>query len=219
MKDYLKYIAWMVVAIVVLVLVLKISGWIEGSPHIDYTVTTPIDSGFAPIIKKDFKPRSTPFERPSKPPVRLPKGVKEADVKRVIVITERLKTDSGTKFFDSTAVVELKSGEIYVPKEDGKELTVEEFRYVPPILDFGLFASVGASIGRSQQRFNISPLLAASPLQICGSVQFPLLMADLQGVGAGFGIRYGDFMVGISSHWNYLDAQRQIKVSIHYSIN
>jgi hypothetical protein len=227
-KDVLKYGAWIVVVLVLLVLGLRLARMLEGEPNNEYVVGSPIDSGFVPIIKKDYRPHSTPFERRSKAPVRLPRGVKSSDVKRVIIVTENVKTDSGLPdyavqagktFSDSTTVIELKSGEIYVPKEDGKELTVEEFRYVPPILDFGLFGSVGASLGRIQTKFVVSPLVAFSPLQICGTVQLPLAMADLYGVGVGFGVRYGDFIVGAFSHWRFDDAQRQIKVSIHYCIN
>jgi len=215
-KDVLKYGAWIIVAAVVLVLGLRLARMLEGEPHNEYVVGSPIDSGFVPIIKKDYRPRSTPFERPSKPPVKLPRGVKESDVKRVIIVTENVKTDSGKTFSDSTTVIELKSGEIYVPKEDGKELTVEEFRYVPPILDLGLFGSVGASLGGILAKLTLSPLVAASPLQICGLVQFPLAMADLYGVGVGFGVRYGDFIVGAFSHWRFDNMQRQIKISIQY---
>jgi len=222
-KDILKYGSWVVIAIVALVLGLilgpRVLSYFEGYLGGDHAVFTPADSTFVPVVKREYKPRSTPFERPSKPPVRLPKGVKESDVKRVIVVTEHIKTDSSRIFFDSTTVIELKSGAIYVPKEHGKELTVEEFNYVPPVLDFGLFCSVGASVGRYNDKFTISPLMAASLLQICGVVQFPLVMADLQGVGAGFGIRQGDFMIGAFSHWRFEDMQRQIKLSIQYSIN
>ena len=81
MKDILKYGAWIVVAAVVLVLGLKLAHMLEGEPQYEYVVPLcGIDSGFVPIIKKDYRPRSTPFERRSKPPVRLPRGVKESDV-------------------------------------------------------------------------------------------------------------------------------------------
>jgi len=219
MKEYVKYIAWIIVAIVVLVLIFKISNLIEGPAHVDYTVSTPIDSGFVPIIEKDYKPRSTPFERPSKPPVKLPKGVKESDVKRAIVVVDSMETGSGRKFLDTTTVIELKSGEIFVPKKDGKELSVEEYSYKPPILAFGLFGSLGASLGQSAGKLAVSPIVGASLAQISGLVQFPLFSADFDGIGAGIGLRYGSVMVGAHSHWRFDGTQRQIKLSLQFCIN
>jgi hypothetical protein len=219
MKDYLKYGAWAVVAIVLLVVVWRISRLIEGGPQTDYTVATPIDSGFVPIIKQEFKPRSTPFERASKPPVKLPQGVKESDVKRVIIVIKDVKTGSNIAVPDTSRIIELKSGEIYVPKEEGTELTVHEITYMPPILRFGLFASVGVSLGGIPAKLTVSPLVAVSPLQICGFVQFPLVMVDLCGIGAGFGFRYGNYMAGAFSHWRFDNMQRQVKISVQYAIN
>lgn len=144
MKDVLKYLAWMAVAGVALVIVREFSRWVGTETQPEFTVSTPVDSGFAPIFQKEFRPRSTPFERASKPPAKLPKGVKESDVKRVIVVTKRLETDAERRIIDSTTVIELTTGEIFVPKVKGKEVSVEEYRYAPPILDFGLFGSVGA---------------------------------------------------------------------------
>lgn len=222
MKDYLKYITWIVLAVVALVIVFRVTGLFKGGTSEDVTITTPSDSTFLPIHKREFKPPSIPFERRTKPPVRLPKGVRERDVARAIVITKsgRGRTSSDlTALRDTTRMIELKNGAIFVEGVEGTETRVEEITYVPPILSWDFFTSAGVSIGRSEERFLFSPMLAVSPLQISGVVQLPLLIADINGVGIGAGYRYDNFVFGITSHWQFENKQQGIRLFIAYSIN
>lgn len=222
MKDYLKYITWIVLAVVALVIVSRVTGLFKDGVSEDVTVTTPSDSAFLPIHKREFKPASIPFEKRTKPPVRLPKGIKEKDVARAIIITksERGRTSSRLGAIgDTLRLIELKNGAIFVEGVKGAETKVEEITYAPPILSWGMFTSVGVSISRSEERFVFSPVFAFSPLQISGTVQFPLLTADLNGIGAGVGARYKNFLFGISEQWRFENFQRQIKLSIHYCID
>lgn len=222
MKDYLKYITWIVLAVVALIIVFRVTGLFKNEQPEEVTVTTPSDSAFLPIHKREFKPSSIPFEKRTKPPVRLPKGIKEKDVARAIIITKsgrgRTSGDLGA-IRDTIRLLELKNGSIFVEGIEGIETKVEEITYVPPILSWGLFTSSGISIGRSEEKFLFSPMLAVSPLQISGVVQFPLLIADLNGVGIGAGYRYDKFVFGITSHWQFENKQQGIRLFIAYSIN
>jgi hypothetical protein len=221
MKDILKYGSWLVVAIVALVLGLtlgpRVLSFLEGYVGGEHTVFTPADSNFVPVIKKDYRPPSTPFERPSKPPWKLPKGVSERDVKRVITVAKETPADSaGAVHRDTTQIIETFDGRIYIPKELGKATTVRETRYTPPIFAFDLFTSAGITLTRRESKFVVSPLLAIAPLQILGHVQLPLVGADFEGVVAGAGYRYDRFMLGTVVHWSGRDLSRYIKLTVHF---
>jgi hypothetical protein len=216
-KDVLKYGAWIVVAVVALVFGLRIVNLFEGDHSGEHTVFTPADSNFAQVVKKDYRPASTPFERPSKPVVKLPKGVSERDVKRLITVTKETPADSaGTVHIDTTQIIETFDGQVYVPKEEGKTTTVQETHYTPPIFAFDLFGSAGITVTRRENKVVVSPLLAIAPLQVLGHVQLPLIGADFEGVAAGAGYRYDKFMLGLVAHWSGKDLSRSVKLTVHY---
>ncbi len=217
MKDLLKYGSWLVVAIVALILGLRVAAFLDHDSSQEQTVFTPADSSFAPVVKKDYRPASTPFERPSKPVAKLPKGVSEKDVKRVITVTKDTPADSaGNVTKDTTQIIETFDGKIYIPKEDGKATTVEETRYVPPIFAFDLFTSAGITLTMRDNKVVVSPMVAIAPLQVLGHVQLPLVGADLEGIAAGIGYRYDKFMLGSVVHWSGKDLTRSVKLTIHF---
>lgn len=219
MKDYLKYIVILIVTAAVLTIFFQIKSWFEPS-HERTTLTTPIDPNFTPIEEKKYRPPSTPFERPPKPPVVLPKGVREKDVDRIITVYKKIPVARGDSLVvDTTNVVLTKTGEVFVPKQSGKEVTVQQVGYVAPIFSFGWFSSFGVAVARPGNPISFSPTIAATPLEIVGTVQLPLIMIDLQGIGAGVGVRYADFVFTPVCHLRFGDAERQLKFVILYSIN
>lgn len=220
MKEELKYIAWIVVAVSIATAVLRVTDFLAPDAGISDSVVIPADSGFVPIVQREYKPPSTPFERPQRPNVRLPRGVSEKDIRRTVIITksQRVRTSGELLASDTTRLIELKSGKVLVQAEDGVDINVQETMFVPPILGWSLFVSGGVSIGRDEERFVLSPVLGFAPLEISGVLQLPLITADLYGIAAGFGVRQSNLVIGLSSHWRFDDAKRGVKLSIHYSI-
>lgn len=206
MNSALKYIAIIVVALVTFMILSQMKHCWQSAPD-TVTLVMPSDSNFAMIVKKEYRPVSTPFEKRSKPPAKLPSGVKERDVKRVVVVVD-VYPDS----INSVSLVELKSGEVFVPKEEGR--TVEEYTYKSPILDFDLFPLVGLTFGGK-----LSPAVALSPLQVYESVQLPLIVASPDGVGMGFAGRYREYSLGLTFEWRYRDAGKQAKLVVAYNFN
>lgn len=151
----------------------------------------PKDTNCAPIVEHDFRPASIPLIEHSKPPVKLPKYVHERDVKRVLVITKRTNENDSTSHqpkTDKTSIIELKNGDLFVDKQNGEVQSVDLYNYRAPILDWELFVLGGITFSpkiSSPYLVNISPVVALCPLQICGAIQFPILAADLRGIGAG----------------------------------
>jgi hypothetical protein len=203
MKNVLKYIAIIFVAAVILILALR------GCPQTttEVTIVTPIDTNFAPITKRDYRPKSIPFiENPKKPPIRLPKDIKEKDVKRAIIVT-------GKNCMDTTTLIETKDGNIFVDKQGGKVATVEEITYKPPILAFGLTPLAGITISPTEGQL-ISPMIGLSFLTWYGCIECPTLCVDLQGVSSIAFYHIGSFNFGVGSRWNYLLDNRQIIGSV-----
>jgi hypothetical protein len=214
----MKHIAWIVVAISVLVIFFKIESCLREKKGSNEIVFTPADSSFEPIVKKEYRPPSTPFEKPQRPKIKIPAGIDEKEIEKAIIITKLPQTD-GLKNTppDTTRILILKSGEVYIEKTDSTITKVEQYHYLPPIFDFTLQPSIGLSLSLDSS-FKVSPSLALSACQLFGKVQIPILTADLNGVGVGVGIRQEDFVFGLAATWSYKDFDRQIKLSLHYSL-
>jgi hypothetical protein len=198
MQNILKYIAIIFVAAVILILALR------GCPQTttEVTVVTPPDTNFAQIVKRDYRPKSIPiFENPKKPPIRLPKDIKEKDVKRAIIVT-------GKNCMDTTTIIETKDGNIFVDKQGGKVATVEEITYKPPILAFGLTPIVGMTVSPFGKL--LSPMIGLNFITWYGQVQFPNLCIDLQGVSSFAMYRLDIFSFGAGYRWNYNTGNRQL---------
>lgn len=219
MKETIKYLAWIVVAGVLLVIASMVKDVFRGESEAPGMMVVPADSGFAPVIKKEFRPRSTPFEKhPPIPVKRYPAGVKEKDVKRVITIGKTIPI-SGIPHQDTTRIIEMKSGEIFIEKPDSGQLVVEEFEYLDPILSWGARASLGITFSRFSHKFELSPSLSLSFLQVLGRIAVPLATVDLTSIGLGVGYQWESFVFGFGLHWRFEDLRKQVKISLQYSIN
>jgi hypothetical protein len=215
-KDIVKYISIGITAISILIISLR------GCEHkttqtVQNKVVQSKDSGFVSIIKHDYRRASIPFlEHPSKPPVRLPKGMLESDVKNVLIVVKslRLNDSSAHRLIDSTAIITAKDGSIYIDTAQVK--SVEMIAYEEPILRFGSFISLGVALSL-QQGLHLTLAAAFSPLQICGVVQFPLLALDTEGVGAGVAARTHEISLGILFHQPFT-GDRQLKLSFTYNL-
>lgn len=210
MKETLKYIALAIAGIAVIVVVVRMSSCGASS---EIMITVPADSNFVPIARQSYRPRSTPFEKyPPIPVRRYPAGVKEKDVKRVIAVVKHPRNAPP----DTTTLIEMKTGEIYVPKEDSVAISVTETEYVPPILAWDLSLLVGASF--PGKNHIVSPLITLSPLTVLGIVRAPLGAADLEGIGIGGAVQYKNFSFGVGQFWMFVDAGRRVKLFVCYSI-
>jgi hypothetical protein len=173
---------------------------------------TPDDTNFAKIVERDYRPASTPFEHPLEPDVRLPQGYSEKEVKRVIIVTKSIDVSDRKPVFDKTAIIEMRSGEIFVDKQGGRVQSTEVVTYKDPIFSLGLYPQVGTTIGKG-----FSPMIGFSPLRILGRVDFPLLATDLQGVGVGVsGKIWHNFSAGLLAHWSFT-IERQVKFLASYT--
>lgn len=209
MKDVLKYAA--IVTVCATLVIIFISRFC-GSAQTEHTVMVPLDSNFVPVVQETYRPPSTPFENPQSPVGRIPQGTNEKDVSRVIRVVKR----GINTLADTTTILEMKTGEIFVPKQDSVQISVVETRYTPPILRWEIFASIGASFPAGPNI--ISPAIALSPLLIMGLVQFPLALVDLEAIGVGAGIQFRDFVFGVGSMWTFKDQRRQTRLFVAYSI-
>jgi hypothetical protein len=185
----------------------------------DVIIRVPADSNFVPVKERNYRPRSTPFERPSNIPVTLPKGVTEANVARIVTVVKRIPIDSAHFLQDTTSIIITKGDQVFVPKQSGVETGVQDIKFIDPIFRWGLFTSIGASFTKfGVPTLEVSPSIAISPLEILGKVQLPLLAADLSGIGIGIAYRHKDFIFVLADHERFVDAGRSIRIMIHYSI-
>jgi len=159
------------------------------------------DSGYVPVIVENYRPPSTPFERPGKKPIQLPEGIKEDKVQRVITVSNKGSVIN---------IIELKSGELRIPDAEDS-LQVEITNFLEPFIRFGLFAEAGVSLGSKK----VSPSVSVSLIKIDGRYSLPVFVADLTSIGAGIGMNiYNDISITPLLMWNYSDTQRSIKLNV-----
>jgi len=221
-KDSLKYIAYIILASAVIIVVLRFRACVNPATT-EVFVSTPVDTSFSPVVKRDYRPKSTPFERPLKPAVKLPKNIRESDVKRVLIVVKSGRDiQSNVPAEDTTTVITTKDGNVHVAKQNGRVRSVELITYQPTILDFRLSVLLGVTLGKDVA----SPVVAIYPLQICGAIQIPILAADLHGFGAGVSYRWNNFSAGILLHYSApwahpllaeFTADRQLKLMLAYN--
>lgn len=205
MKEYLKYASYLFISITIAYIcaTLRSCGDVEQTSAV---VVTPADTAFSPVVWRNYRPASTPFEKPIKPPVKLPRNVREKDVKSVLIVVKQRTT---TK--DTTAIITTKDGLVHIDKQQGMVHSVELITYMSPILDFGFYILAGLSLSN-----NLSPVVAICPLQICGAIQIPILAADLYGIAAGGAYRWKNISLGIVEHFPFT-AGRSTKIIIAYN--
>ncbi len=213
MKDVLKYISIIAGCATILSFVMQLKSC--GDSNIPLTtVIVPHDRSFVPVTKSEYRPRSTPFEKKVTQSQRLPKDAPEANVARTIAIVKRIPIDSSGKFVtDTTRIVQSKSGDTFVEKQEGIETEVAVTEFLPPILQWNLFLSAGVNYSGT-----FSPSVAVSPLKIYDKIQFPVLSLDPASVGVGAGWCYKDFVFGISINKRFETAQNSLKLFAHYTL-
>lgn len=232
MKSLLTRIAVIAVCAVVVIVMLPRSCSYNGTDDSRVTQTfTPDDSAFAPVVTKQYRPPSTPFEK-QKSPVKLPSDLRESDVKeaiRIIGASEGSHPERGstaTESKDTTVVILSHAGHIYA-NGGTRSLTVERIEYLPPLLDFGLFRQVGVTVSGLRQLLGgdftpdlVSPAFAVSFIQIDGRFQLPTLLLDLDGVGIGGGYRISGFTAGAVYHHPFVGADQDspaLKIFVTYN--
>ena len=177
-------------------------------------IEQPKDTNFAAIVEHNYRPASIPFlEHPMKPPLRLPQGVDQRDVKRILVVAKTVRNYDSTTHRDNTAVVELKDGTLYVDKRNGEVYSADVYVYQSPVLEFGLFVSIGITASIEK----LSPAVSISPIQIYGIIQFPVVIADFYGLGAGAAYRWSNINIGLLLHSSFKTAS-QVKLVLTYDL-
>jgi hypothetical protein len=226
MKSTLKYIAFSLICIVGIVGLVRLGSCGDSTDEV--SVRIPADSSFSAVTERKYRPRSTPFEHPLKPAARLPKGLAEANVARIVRVIKRSAPSEGRDssrvapsegLRDTTTLIITKDDQVFVSKQQGVETTVEDTKFVAPIIHVGVFASIGISLAKfGIPHLEVSPSVAVAPLEILGKIQLPLLAADLDGVAVGLGYRYKGFVFAVAGHQRFEDAGRSVRIMIHYSL-
>jgi hypothetical protein len=222
--KWLKLAAAVVLLIVAIVAVSRFNSCMNNWRGIGKTSTdTPKDSSFMPIEHRHYQPPSLPgltnlVGIPPTAPAKLPKGVSEKDVKRVLTLNVR-------ELSKPINVIEMKDDRVFVEKDSGL-VSVGVTDYVPPIVQFGFYPGVGISIGKvgtSAPTFpmRFSPLATVAVADWWGLVRVPCIAADLDGIGISASAKiYYDFYIGVAMLWKYEDtSQRVLKATIAYNFN
>jgi hypothetical protein len=208
----LKYIALILAASIIALIIYRIERAVSHNDGAT-TINVPADSNFTPVENKSYRPPSLPFS-PRKLPVKLPRGLKERDVKRVITIDVSGVPKHPPKEIN---VIETTSGAVFVQRDSSIE-SVSVTNVEPPILVFGLTFGVGATLGESRSggRPELSPAGIFAPVQWDGWLHAPILVADLDGVGPGAEARlYHNIFAGAARLWRY-DEGIQLKLLLSY---
>jgi hypothetical protein len=210
MSSSLKYIAIILVAVVVLVFFFNIKSCGSANNAVQST-NVPIDSNFAPVTHQTYQPPSIPFLSKEKLPVKLPQGVKEKDVKKIIKLTVR-DIPSGGKEIN---IIESKTGEIFVQR-DSSIVSIGVIDVRPPLIAFDFRFGAGLSLGKCGKGLRYSPAVLFAPIEWDGWLQLPVVAADLDGIGPGAQIKiYHNIYLGAAQLWRY-DVGQQSKIILSY---
>lgn len=212
MKHILKYTAIILVAVVVLVILLKLKNCGGGKTQ-RTTVSVPADTNFAAVVKETYQPPSLPLSKKSSR-VKLPAGVKEKDVKKVVTIEVRDVPRDPPKKIE---IIETNEGETFVHK-DPSIVSVRVTEFQPPIVRLQLKSAAGVSVGKSGRGLRFSPAGIFAPVEWVGWIHAPILFTDLDGLGVGLQVRlYHNICVGTVRIWRY-DHGNQAKLFLVYII-
>jgi hypothetical protein len=207
MTNYLKYASYIVVAVTIAYVcaTLKDCGTVGTTSD---RVVVPADSAFLPIVERDYRPNPLPFSHTSKPVLKLPKGTRESDVARTIAIVNHTKANT-------TLIVETKSGDVFIPKTEDT-LSVFITNYFPAVVSSGLYTGIGLSLDLSAR---FSPSASLAFLKWYGTIDAPVLIADLHGIGAGIGFKfYHDIYVTPAMIWQYESLNKSITLNVSYQL-
>lgn len=216
MSKWLKIGAGIIVLIVLLAIISRVSSCVSAHRDGVSKIVTPQDSTFAPLEHRSYTPPSVqiPFltkKKSGHPPASLPVGVSEKDVKRVISLKYKDRTEP-------VNIIEMKSGMIFVKKDSLLE-EVTDWTYRPPIVEFGLFPGGGLSFAWQDSKLRLSPTMGFSLMDVCGTVRLPFISVDIDGLGAGIQAKlYHEIYIGPSIVWSFDDlSHKQIRISLNYN--
>jgi hypothetical protein len=210
MKEVLKYIAIIIVCATAIYGIAQIKGC--GSNNVGPgSIVLPADTNFTPIEYKFYQPSSLPFSK-KKSPVKLPAGMREKDVKRVVSVTVNDIPKSPPKKID---IIETKAGETFVYKDSSIQ-SVNILTFEPPVVGWDLRFGAGISMGLMNERIKFSPSAIIAPVEWMGWLRVPAVIADIDGFGAGGLVQvYYDIYCGPGLLWRY-DQGTQLKIVISY---
>jgi hypothetical protein len=181
------------------------------------TVVTPKDTNYAPVTHKDFQPSSLPFLKKKSSGVKLPAGISEKDVEKIISVAVKDVPKDSCKRID---IIQTKDGEVFVHKDSSVESVIVT-RFIPPLMDWDLRLGYGltAALAPSSSKLTASPALIVAPLCWSGWLDAPMFLADLDGIGLGAQARlYHDIFVGAAGVWRY-DTRAQAKITLSYTLH
>ncbi len=211
-ERVLKYVAVIIAAVAIIVFIVKIRSCSSTgvTPRSTYV---PRDSNFVPVTRQDYQPPSLPFSK-RKLNIKLPAGVKEKDVSKIITLGVGNIAHDSTRSFD---IIVTKNGEIFLQRDSSVQ-SLSVTTVTPAVLDFGIRFGFGISAAGFKYPVFIRPSLALAPLEWSGWLQAPTIVADLDGIGVGAQARiYHDVYVGAERLWLY-DGESRIKVTLHYML-
>lgn len=217
MKSVIDDIALILLAAGMIVAALVVKDCIRTEDHEAVTIAVPSDSSFAPVVHRGYRPPSTPFERPSKVPVRLPKNVQEKEIARIVIVAKMLADSLGRRRMDTTALIETKRGDLFVDKQEGRVSSVEVIDYLPPILAFDLVGHLGLSLGLGRE-LTPSPLVGLSFISLYDHIQLPVVFGDVKGLGLEVCARVKEFSFGAGVRWSFNGLNKDLVVTIDFNI-
>jgi hypothetical protein len=211
MKDVMKYAAVMIVCGTLIWLVSRVGCC--GDNESTASVYTPADTNFTPVVERSYRPPSLPLSKRTSG-TKLPRGLKEKDVRRVVTLTIQDVEKNSPKRIE---IVETHAGEVYVHHDPSVE-SVEVTSFEPPVVSFALRFGVGLSAGRVDNRATFAPVAFCAPIEWYGWLHAPIATAELAGVGVGAQARiYHELFIGAVKLWRY-DEGMQAKITLSYTI-
>jgi hypothetical protein len=218
MKE-LKYISILAVCGTVLILFTQIQDCNAQQTFTERHVAESHDSDFVSNIEQKYQPPSTPFSN-KKSGFKLPAGVKETDVARVVSIALTPARPHPNPLLrgegNTIDVITTKDGQTFVGKDSNliKSVTVTDFE--PPIARTVLKFGIGASVGLRDDKFSLSPSVVFAPQEWYGWIHVPVLTADLYGAGVGGQFKfYHDFYLGAVYHYSW-SAEKSVRATVHF---
>lgn len=209
-QSYLKYGAIILACVTLLVVLNRVKGC---SPFQDgpQSTTVPPDSSFAPVTRKNYQPPSLPFSK-KRLDVRLPRGLEEKDVKRVISLEVSDVPVRPPKKID---IIETVSGEIFIERDSSVQ-SVSVTQVEPQIVSVAARFGCGFTVSKVNSSLALSPSAVLAPVEWSGWIHAPTIVADLDGVGPGAQLQlYHDLHVGAARLWRY-EGETQLKLSLAY---
>ena len=218
MRQYLKYIAIIIACGVLFYVIAALKSCnLKQSSMSQSTIVNPTDSNFAPVEHTTYQPPSLPALSKTTSGIKLPKGLSEKDVKKVVEL--KLRTSVPVSTNDSMTqssfvndslttldIIETRNGDIFV-KKDSLIQSVKVIHFEPPVFAFNLRFGAGVSAGYSDRKINFSPVAVMSLVDWnVDKIKFqaPIVTADLDGVGLGAQFQlYNNLYFGAIREWRW----------------